>query len=175
MPDRASQTRRNAPASRWPRFLWAGAIAALVWLGLNGNDFGSWLIGAPTVVAAAGLGALLWADPGPRLRWRGLLPFAGFFLRESVRGGWDVAWRVFHPRLPVAPGFIRFDTALPEGPARLLFANVVSLLPGTVAAGFEGDRVIVHAIDVSSGVETSLRAVERRVASLFAEEKETGS
>jgi multicomponent Na+:H+ antiporter subunit E len=142
---------------------------------LNGNDLASWLIGAPTVIAAAGLGSLVRADPRPPLRWRGLLPFAGFFLQESVRGGWDVAWRVFHPRLPVAPGFIRFATVLPEGPARYLFANAVSLLPGTVAAGFEGDRVIVHAIDVNSGVEASLRAVERRVASLFAEEKETGS
>jgi multicomponent Na+:H+ antiporter subunit E len=126
-------------------------------------------------MAAAGLGALLRAESRPRLRWRGLLPFAGFFLRESVRGGWDVAWRVLHPRLRVAPGFIHFATALPEGPARHLFANVVSLLPGTVAAGFERDRVIVHAIDVSSGVEKSLRAVEQRVASLFAVEKEIGS
>jgi multicomponent Na+:H+ antiporter subunit E len=142
---------------------------------LNGNDLGSWLIGAPTVVAAAGLSALLRADPKPRLRWRGLLPFAGFLLRESIRGGWDVAWRVIHPRLPVAPGFIRFATVLPEGPARHLFANVVSLLPGTVAAGFEGDRVIVHAIDVNSGAEPALRAVERRVARLFLEHEGTES
>jgi multicomponent Na+:H+ antiporter subunit E len=126
-------------------------------------------------MAAAGLGTLLREDSRPRLRWSGLLPFAGLFLRESVRGGWDVAWRVFHPHLPVAPGFVRFSTVLPEGPARHLFANVVSLLPGTVAAGFEGDDVIVHAIDVNSGVESSLRAVEERVASLFADQKGTGS
>jgi len=175
MLETASRTRRNSPASRRPRFAWAAAIAALVWLGLNGNDLGSWLIGAPTVLAAAGLGALLWADSRPRLRWRGFLPFAGFFLRESLRGGWDVAWRVFHPHLPVAPGFIHFATVLPEGPARLLFANVVSLLPGTVTSGFEGDQVIVHAIDVNSGVEASLRAVEQRVAALFAADNETGS
>jgi multicomponent Na+:H+ antiporter subunit E len=175
MLDRASQKRRNAPRSRWPRFVWTGAIAALAWLGLNGNDLGSWLIGAPTALAAAGLGALLRADPRPRLRWRGLPPFAVFFLRESLRGGWDVAWRVFHPRLPVAPGFIHFATVLPEGPARHLFANVVSLLPGTVAAGFDGTGVIVHAIDVNSGVETSLRAVERRVARLFVEHEGAGS
>jgi multicomponent Na+:H+ antiporter subunit E len=172
---RASQTRRHTPASRWPRFVWTGAIAALVWLGLNGNDLGSWLIGAPTVMAAAGLSALLWEAPGPPLRWRELPTFAGFFLRESIRGGWDVAWRVFHPSLPVAPGFIRFPTVLPEGPVRYLFANVVSLLPGTVAVGFERDRVVVHAIDVNSGVETSLRAVERRVARLFVEQDGTGS
>jgi multisubunit Na+/H+ antiporter MnhE subunit len=51
---------------------------------------------------------------------------------------------------------------------------VVSLLPGTVAVGFESDRVIVHAIDVNSGVETSLRVVEQRVARLFLEEDASG-
>ena len=173
MLSRPFRTQPDSWPPRWWRLLWPGAIAALVWLGLNRNDLGSWLIGAPAVVAAAALGGVLQADRRPRLRWRGLLPFAAFFLRESLRGGWDVAWRVFHPRLPVAPGFIRFATALPDGPVRYLFVNVVSLLPGTVASGFDGDEVIVHALDVNSGVETALRGVERRVAKLFVAEKES--
>jgi multicomponent Na+:H+ antiporter subunit E len=153
------------------RFIRPGAVAALVWLGLNGDDLESWVIGVPAVAAAALLGGVLSADRRPRVRWRGVLPFTAFFLRESIRGGWDVAWRVFHPRLPVAPGFIRFTTVLPEGPMRYLFTNVVSLLPGTVASGFDGDRVIVHALDVNSDVETALRAVEERVAKLFVAEE----
>lgn len=175
MLSRPFQTRPNPSPARWRRFFWPGVIAALVWLGLNGDDLESWLIGAPAVMAAAALGGALRADRRPRLRWRGLLPFAAFFLRESVRGGWDVAWRVFRPNLPVAPGFIRFATELPEGPARYLFSNVVSLLPGTVTSGFDGDRIIVHALDVDSGVETALRTLEQRVAKLFVVGKEAGA
>jgi multicomponent Na+:H+ antiporter subunit E len=167
-----AQNRPEDWPARWERFLGPGAIAFAVWLGLNGGDLGSWLIGGPAVLAAALLGGALRSDPGPRLRWRGLLPFAVFFLRESLRGGWDVARRVLHPRLPVAPGFIHFATALPEGPVRYFFVNVVSLLPGTVSAGFEGDRIVIHALDVDSGIETALRSLERRVAKLFAMEGE---
>jgi multicomponent Na+:H+ antiporter subunit E len=175
MLSRPFRTGPGTSLPRWRRLLWPGAIAALVWLGLNGDDLGSWLIGAPVVVAAAALGGVLRTDRRPRLRWRALLPFAAFFLRESLRGGWDVAWRVLHPRLPISPGFIRFGTALPEGPIRNLFVNVVSLLPGTVASGFDGDEVIVHALDVNPGVETALRGVERRVAKLFVAETEAGA
>jgi multicomponent Na+:H+ antiporter subunit E len=163
---------RDTVLPHFGRFIRPGAIAALVWFGLNGDDLASWMIGAPVVVAAALLGGVLSTDRKPRLRWRGFLSFTAFFLRESIRGGWDVAWRVFHPRLPVVPGFIRFATALPEGPMRYLFINVVSLLPGTVASGFDGDRIIVHALDVDSDVEITLRTVEQRVAQLFVAEEE---
>jgi multicomponent Na+:H+ antiporter subunit E len=73
----------------------------------------------------------------------------------------------------VDPGFIRFASGLPEGPARHLFANVVSLLPGTVASGFDGDQIIVHALDRKSGVEPALRALEQRIAGLTVTEGET--
>lgn len=175
MLSRPFRTQPDSSPPRWRRYLWPGAIAALIWLGLNGDDLGSWVIGAPVVVAAAALGGVLRADRRPRLRWRGLLPFAAFFVRESLRGGWDVAWRVLHPRLRVAPGFIRFATALPDGPVRYFFVNVVSLLPGTVASGFDRDEIIVHALDVNAGVETTLRDLERRVAKLFVAEQEAGA
>ena len=171
---RPIQTRREPSPAHWRRFLLPGAVTAAVWLGLNGGDAESWLIGGPAVVAAAALGGLLGANRRPRLRWLGLLPFAVFFLRESIRGGWDVSRRVLHPNLSVDPGFIRFASALPEGPPRYLFANVVSLLPGTVTSGFDGDQIIVHALDVNSGVEPALRALERQVARLFVTEKEAG-
>jgi multicomponent Na+:H+ antiporter subunit E len=167
MSSRTIQTSANTSPAGWARFLRPGFLAATVWLGLNGGDLASWLIGGPAVMAAAVLGGALGAERRPRLRWRGLLPFAAFFVRQSVRGGWDVAWRVLHPQLPVEPGFIYFASALPEGPVRYFFANVVSLLPGTVASGFDGDQIIVHALDVNSGVEPALRALEQRVARLF--------
>ena len=50
---------------------------------------------------------------------------------------------------------------------RSLFINAVSLLPGTVAAGLEGDRIMVHALDVNARVEPALQRLEHRVARLF--------
>jgi hypothetical protein len=43
-----------------------------------------------------------------------------------------------------------------------------------VASGLDGDQIIVHALDVNSGVEPALRALEQRVARLFEMEEEAG-
>jgi multicomponent Na+:H+ antiporter subunit E len=162
---------RPEPASLAPRRarFWRAAVAlALVWAGLNGTDLASWIIGVPVVACAAFLATAMPAGRRWRLRGAGLPSFLAFFLLESLRGGFDVARRVFHPRLPVHPGFVTFETTLPEGSPRLLFANVVSLLPGTVSAGIEGNRIRVHALDASLDLNDALRALETRVARLFA-------
>jgi len=115
------------------------AAAAAVWLVLSGGQASSWLVGVPTVVAAVWAGRALRAAhsaeaPAARVRWSALPGFALFFLYESLRGGIDVARRLLHRRPAVAPGFIDYRCALPAGGARLLFANSVSLLPGTLSA-----------------------------------------
>ena len=61
----------------------------------------------------------------------GALDFAGFFLRESVRGGWDVARRAISPGLALSPAIVCYSFHLPPGPSRLFFCSAISLLPGT--------------------------------------------
>lgn len=144
----------------------AAFFAALWWL-LNGGDARSWVVGGPVALAAAVLSARL--QPERLWRWRlaGVLPMAWFFLRESVRGGFDVARRALRPGLPLKPGVLCFRTRLPGGSARLLFAALISLLPGTLVIGLEDDALQVHALDCGPGAETELRALEQRVAALF--------
>ncbi len=153
----------------WGRFVSRLLLLGLVWLGLNGADFRSWWIGGPVVAAVAWQMAKR-RGHSPRLRWSRLPAFAAYFLRESVYGGWDVARRVWHRRLPVNPGFVQFNTVLPDGPARHWFLNVISLLPGTLSAGLEGDRIIVHALDTRADTAGQLRALEARVGGLWNEE-----
>lgn len=141
-------------------------FAALWWL-LNGGDARSWVVGGPVVLAAAALSLWLQPERTWRWRWAGVLPMAWFFLRESVRGGFDVARRALRPNPALQPGVLRFRTRLPGGSARLLFMGLNSLLPGTLVMGLEDDMLQVHALDCSPGVETELRALEQRVARLF--------
>ncbi|WP_310566201.1 Na+/H+ antiporter subunit E, partial [Hydrogenophaga sp.] len=143
------------------------AALALLWWGVAGGTASSWIVGVPTIVAAALLTPL--APRGPwGLSLSGALRFAAFFLRESLRGGVDVARRVSasHPR--VAPGLVQYLWRLPEdGPARSLFALCVSLLPGTLVANVGGRDLLIHALDTGAPVAAELAALEDAVAGLF--------
>lgn len=154
---------RPASPGLTPRLLWC----ALAWFALTGTDLKSWAVGGPVVLIAAWLSR---AVPAPRtqfkLRWLGVPSFLWFFAIESVRGAWDVSRRVLHPKLPIHPGFVHFTTSIPNGPARRLFTNLVSLLPGTLSARLDENRVVVHALDRDADVQAALRNVEQRVLKL---------
>jgi multicomponent Na+:H+ antiporter subunit E len=140
---------------------------ALAWWALAEGRPGSWSVGVPVVVLAAVVAA--WAVPWPR-RWArpaALLRFAVWFLRESVKGGVDVARRALSPAMPLSPGFAEVRTRLPEGGARVLFADTMSLLPGTLTIDLVEDRVLVHALDAGPSLQAGAGDVERRVADLL--------
>ena len=95
--------------------------------------------------------------------------FLPFFIWESIRGGIDVALRVLAPTPRVAPGFHDYTITLESEPARLLFANTVSLLPGTLSADVKDDLVRVHSLDKAVDTAAELQRLEHRIADLYRE------
>lgn len=143
-------------------------LLAGLWAVLTGGDPGAWVFGVPAV--SAGLALILVQSPAPgwRLSPVGAVRFSAWFAVQSVRGAVDVARRALAWRLPLAPGCRPFRTALPDGAPRILFANAITLLPGTLTAEFEGDLLVVHMLDTGADLTAELGALERRVARLFA-------
>jgi multicomponent Na+:H+ antiporter subunit E len=152
------------------------AWMSLLWLGLNGLDGNSWVVGGPAVLTAAWVSVKLLPEVSWRWSLRGALVFAAYFLRESVRGGWDVALRAVLPGLRLSPAIVCHSFHLPPGPSRLFFCSTINLLPGTAVVAIGESKICVHVLDNSTSVEEELRGLERRVAALFglelAKEKE---
>lgn len=140
---------------------------AFLWYVLTGGDVASWVVGAPTVFAAAAVGL---AQRGThwRLSLKGAARFAAYFLAESLKGGLDVAARVVHPRVRIATGLLEYEPCLlREPPARDFFVLCVSLLPGTLVASIKEHVLVVHVLDVNAPVREELAQLERAVAGLF--------
>jgi multicomponent Na+:H+ antiporter subunit E len=161
----------NAPAVsatfRLRRCLVRTVWMALLWFGFNGLDGKSWIVGGPTVLVAAWISVNLL--PAVSWRWslRGALVFAAYFLRESVRGGWDVARRAISPGIALSPDIVCHPFRLPSGPSRLFFCSAISLLPGTAVVAIAESNIWVHLLDNSTSAEEELQELERRVAALF--------
>lgn len=163
----APQPPTVSTAFRLRRGLFRTAWMALLWLGLVGWDPSAWVVGAPVVLAAAWISVKLL----PAISWwwspLGAVRFAGYFLRESLRGGWDVARRALSPRLALAPAIVRYPLHLPPGPSRLFLCSAISLLPGTAVVAIEDQHLCVHVLDHTPRVLGELRTLEQRVAGLF--------
>lgn len=135
------------------------ALYASLWLVLAGNR--GWLAGIPVCLLAAWISCL--TPVGPRWSLAGLAAFLPYFVVSSLRGGFDVAWRALHPALPIEPALIRYDLGLRTVGARVLMANVVTLLPGTLSADLDGNRLRVHVLNTGDEHVDALRDLERRV------------
>ncbi|MCL4201005.1 MAG: Na+/H+ antiporter subunit E [Pirellulaceae bacterium] len=142
------------------------AWATLWWL-LSRGHADSWLVGVPTVLAAAGLS--VWMAPPWSWRWNfvGMVRFAGYFVRASLAGGCDVAYRAIHPRLPIHPRMMVYHSRLPIGTAQVFFANAISLSPGTVSARLRHGKLTIHVLDARQPVRAKLAELEQAVGELF--------
>ncbi|WP_374547679.1 Na+/H+ antiporter subunit E [Rhodoblastus sp.] len=111
------------------------------------------------VAAAAGAVwiSLVLAPPGDlRPHFAPLVVLVFRFLRGSIVAGLDVARRALAPRIDIEPGFVACPLTIPPGFARNAFCLHQSLQPGSLPTGAEGDRLMVHALDMSQPIAARL-------------------
>ena len=148
----------------WPTIVSRVLLFSLIWWLLSDGNTQSWWVGAPAILLAVIVSIVLL--PQVPIFWRELLIFVPFFLRYSLQGGVDVACRVFHPHMPIAPQLVDYPLRLPPGLPRAVLANTVSLLPGTLSVDLDGQVLQVHVLDGRRDIVPELKALEIRVARL---------
>ncbi len=142
-----------------------GGVFLLIWWVLADGVTSSWWIGVPAVLLAVTTSVMLL--PPASMVWSGFLRFVPFFLMRSLLGGVDVAWRAFHPGMPIAPDLIEYSVRLPPGLSQVFMANTVNLLPGTLSAVLDRSILKVHVLDRRKDIQAELEAVEQSVARMF--------
>jgi multicomponent Na+:H+ antiporter subunit E len=161
--------RGASPTSAPALSISAVAICAVLWWVISDGEASSWIIGVPTVLVAARAATRLGIGAGVRFSGWGLVRFVPLFLAESLRGGVDVARRTLGPRLQVQPDFLQYRTRLEGASARVFFMGCMNLLPGTLAADLDGDRLEVHVLATESDPISEVRRLEVAVARLFSQ------
>jgi multicomponent Na+:H+ antiporter subunit E len=147
--------------------LWRSALFAALWWALTDGRTDSWGVGSVSILAAASLSLRLLPPVSTYVSRIGLLRFLLFFFVQSLRGGIQVAWFALRPRLSLRPAIHEIPLRLPEGIGRVLLTNTLSLLPGTLSVGLEGNRLCLHALDERVQAEAEVRRAETRVAHML--------
>lgn len=142
-----------------------GSLFLFTWLVLTNGDNSSWWIGLPAVMMTVIVSIIL--IPPTHLAIIRVIWFVPFFLIYSFRGALDVAWRVFHPSLPISPGLIKYPLSLPPGIPQVLMINSVNLIPGTLTVQLEDNLLTIHVLDIRNDFKTELIIMEQHVANIF--------
>ncbi|MDX1738724.1 MAG: Na+/H+ antiporter subunit E [Alphaproteobacteria bacterium] len=147
-------------------------LFALIWWILTAGKSDSWVVGVPTVVISVFVSMALTDQYRNNWRILSVMRFVAFFAKASVRGGFDVARRVFHPRLPLNPDWVDYPLTLKKQSARILMANIISLLPGTLSVELQDKQIKVHVLDNNQDVRSELQAVESAVGALLSSDSD---
>ena len=95
----------------------------------------------------------------------GIRPFINYMpwlIKEIIRANWDVARRIIHPSLPIRPHMIRVKASQKEDLTRVIFANSITLTPGTVSVNMQKDEILVHTLSSEAAEFDQTGEMDRR-------------
>jgi len=98
----------------------------------------------------------------------GFRPFfyVPWLLWEIVKANIAVAKIVINPKLPISPRLIRVKASQKTELAQVIYANSITLTPGTVTMDIRDGMVLVHALTRASAEGVLSGVMDRKVAAL---------
>ncbi len=96
---------------------------------------------------------------------RALVLYAPWLIWQIVRANVAVARIILHPRLPIRPQVIRIRASQKTDLGRVIYANSITLTPGTVTIDLQGRDLTVHALTDEAARGLATGEMDRRVSS----------
>ena len=147
-----------------------GTFLALIWLGLSGFFqpllLGLGLISCVGVVWIAHRMDVIDHEGHPiHLGFR-ILGYWVWLIREIVKSNIDVARRILNPALPIAPCLTIVKATQGSELGHVIFANSITLTPGTVSIVVDDRTILVHAIAKELADDLQTGEMDRRVTAV---------
>lgn len=147
-----------------------GLTAALVavWIGLSGVFKPLLLgLGAISVITVVALSVRFRiADPVgvPYFRLWSFVTYWVWLLKEIAKSNVEVVRACLRTDLDICPALVKVKTICNNDMAKTLFANSITLTPGTVTVEVEGDRMLVHALYEDNAQPEAFKEMDARSA-----------
>lgn len=150
------------------RYLSLAGFLFAFWVALSGHF-------TPMLVAAGAASALVCVLAAIRMRaadaeghpielFQGAVSYFPWLFREIAKSGWAVTKLILHPRLPISPTMtvVRASQRTRVGVAA--YGNSITLTPGTITVGVNGDDLTVHALTREGALDLEAGGMDRRVS-----------
>lgn len=105
-------------------------------------------------------------EPVPLRPGFGLLLYLGWLFWCVIKANIDLARRIWDPKLPVNPVWAPLETRVKTPVEVALYANSITLTPGTLTTDVSDDHFMIHAISQEGIDDLREGEMERRVLKL---------
>jgi multicomponent Na+:H+ antiporter subunit E len=103
------------------------------------------------------------------LTFRAVSSYWPWLLWEIAKSNIDVARRVLDPALPISPTLVRLTPTQKSDLGLVVYANSITLTPGTITIDVEPGTLLVHAIARDGAVSLQGGDMDRRVTRMMGE------
>lgn len=150
--------------------LLAAFLLFILWLLLSGHIEALLLsLGIASCLFAAWLAnslSLLNHDSAA-LRFNFSIPkFLPWFFIELIKSNLDVSRRILDPKLPIEPTFSTVPISQHSDIAKAVYANCITLTPGTYSININNDTIEVHCLTKQSAADMQKGEMSKRILSL---------
>ncbi len=88
---------------------------------------------------------------------------------EIIKSNVTVARCILNPALPISPTIVRVKSTQHTDLGRVIFANSITLTPGTVSIDLENNKIQVHALTQELAEDLLSSEMDRRITDLEGE------
>lgn len=150
------------------RYVSLAAFLFAFWLALSGH-YTPILIAAGAACAAIGVVAAIRmraadAEGHPIELFPGAVTYFPWLIREIAKSAWAVTKIILHPRLPISPTMTVVRASQRTSVGVAVYANSITLTPGTITVGVNGKDLIVHALVREGALDLEGGRMDRRVS-----------
>lgn len=150
------------------RYLSLTGFLFAFWLALSGHY-------TPMLVAVGAASAVVCVLVAARARvadaeghpielfWGGLTYFPWLF-SEIAKSAWSVTKVILHPSLPISPTMTVVQASQKTTAGVASYANSITLTPGTITVGVDGNALTVHALVRDGAIDLESGGMDRRVS-----------
>ena len=90
----------------------------------------------------------------------------GWLGRKIILSNVDVTRRIWSPGRTISPTLVRIKSSQKSSLGKVIYANSITLTPGTVTLSVEGDEILVHALTRKDAETLQQGEMDRRVTEL---------
>jgi len=143
-------------------------ILSLLWLGNSGHYTPLILsFGAASVFAVVFIALrknIVDIEGAPYEIGFSILSYWPWLFVEIVKANIDVTKRILSPKLNISPTLFTLKSSQHSDLGKVLYANSITLTPGTVTIAIEGDTFLVHALSEDAAKDLEEGGMDRKVS-----------